>query len=116
MDNSVENIHADVGVKRVKDCIVIPNNQVPVVFQIQVRFFFTPPPIPFLDLGPVSRKSRKLFGPEKPFQKLRSAYSKRLVFYYDFKIREGKFIAKFHVWKRLDYRSGRPVTWLKTTY
>ena len=40
--------------------------------------------------GPVSRKSRKLFGPENPFQKLRSAYSKKLV-YYDFKIRKGIF-------------------------
>ena len=31
-------------------------------------------------LGPVSRKSRKLFGPEKPFVKLRPAYSVKLVF------------------------------------
>ena len=52
-------------------------------------------------LGPVSRKSRKLFGPEKPFVKLQTAYSKKLVFYYDFKIRKGKFVAKFHAWKRL---------------
>ena len=33
-------------------------------------------------LGPVSRKSRKLFGPEKPFVKLRPAYSVKLVFSY----------------------------------
>ena len=32
------------------------------------------------ELGPVSRKSRKLFGPEKPFVKLRPAYSVKLVF------------------------------------
>ena len=30
--------------------------------------------------GPVSRMSRKLFGPEKPFVKLRPAYSVKLVF------------------------------------
>ena len=29
-------------------------------------------------LGPVSRKSRELFGPEKPFIKLRPAYSVKL--------------------------------------
>jgi len=29
---------------------------------------------------PVFRKSRKLFGPEKPFVKLRLAYSVKLVF------------------------------------
>ena len=29
--------------------------------------------------GPVSRKSRKLFGPEKPFVKLQPAYSVKLV-------------------------------------
>ena len=33
-------------------------------------------------LGPVSRKSRELFGPEKPFVKLRPAYSVKLVFPY----------------------------------
>ena len=32
------------------------------------------------DLGHVSRKSRKLFGPEKPFVKLLLAYSVKLVF------------------------------------
>ena len=33
-------------------------------------------------LGPVSRKSRKLFGPEKPFVKLRPAYSVKLILSY----------------------------------
>ena len=33
-------------------------------------------------LGPVSRKSRELFGPEKPFVKLRPAFSVKLVFSY----------------------------------
>ena len=32
--------------------------------------------------GPVSRKSRELFWPEKPFVKLRPAYSVKLVFSY----------------------------------
>ena len=45
----------------------------------------------FTDL---SRKSRKLSGPEKPFQKLRSAYSRKLAFSYDFKIRKGKTCCK----------------------
>ena len=54
-------------------------------------------------LEAVSRKSRKLFGPEKPFQKLRSIYSKKLAFNYDFKIRKGKFVAKFHARKRLRF-------------
>ena len=34
------------------------------------------------DQGPVSRKSRKLFGPEKPFVKLWPTYSVKLVFSY----------------------------------
>ena len=34
------------------------------------------------DQGAVSRKCRKLFGPEKPFLKLRPAYSVKLVFWY----------------------------------
>ena len=33
----------------------------------------------FLGMGPVSRKSRKLSRPEKPFVKLRPAYSVKLV-------------------------------------
>ena len=48
-------------------------------------------------------KSRKRFGPENPFQKLRSAYSKKLAFYYDFKIRKGTLVAKFHSWKRRSF-------------
>ena len=47
----------------------------------------------FTDL---SRKSRKLSGSEKPFQKLRSAYSRKLAFDYDFKIWKGKLVVKFH--------------------
>ena len=47
------------------------------------------------DLGPVSRKSRKLFGPEKPFVKLRPAYSAKLVFSYVVKGIKIKITAKF---------------------
>ena len=32
--------------------------------------------------GPVSRKPRELFGPEKPFVKVRPAYSVKLIFSY----------------------------------
>ena len=46
-------------------------------------------------LGPVSRKSRKLFGPEKPFVKLRSAYSVKLVFSYVVKGIQIQIYAKF---------------------
>ena len=46
-------------------------------------------------LGPISRKSRKLFGPEKPFVKLRSAYSAKLVFSYVIKGIKIKINAKF---------------------
>ena len=45
--------------------------------------------------GPVSRKSRKLFGPEKPFVKLRPAYSVKLVFSYLVKRIKTKITAKF---------------------
>ena len=45
--------------------------------------------------GPVSRKSRKLFGPEKPFVKFRPAYSVKLVFSYVVKGIKIKTTAKF---------------------
>ena len=47
------------------------------------------------DQGPVSRKSRKLFGPDKPFVKLRPAYSVKLVFSYVVKGIKVKITAKF---------------------
>ena len=58
------------------------------------------------DLGPVSRKSRKLFGPEKPFIKLRLAYSVKLVFSYVVKGIKIKITAKF--------RASRPLTFEDT--
>lgn len=57
----------------------------------------------FWSAGPISRKSRKLFEPEMPFQKRVSAYSKRLAFYYDFKRLKGNFFGKFHSWKSLPF-------------
>ena len=46
------------------------------------------------DQGLVSRKSRKLFGPEKPFVKLRHANSVKLVFSYVIKGIKIKITAK----------------------
>ena len=45
--------------------------------------------------GPVSRKSRELFGPVKPFIKLRLAYSAKLIFSYVVKGIKIKLTAKF---------------------
>ena len=53
--------------------------------------------------GPVSRKSRKLFGPEKPFVKLRSAYSVKPVFSYVVKGIKIKITAKFRASRRLSF-------------
>ena len=55
-------------------------------------------------LWPVSRKSRKLFGLEKPFSKLRLAHSVKLVFSYV--VEKGKKIkitAKFGALRRLRF-------------
>ena len=45
--------------------------------------------------GHISRKSRKLFGPEKPLVKLRLAYSVRLIFSYVVKLIKIKITSKF---------------------
>jgi len=50
--------------------------------------------------GPVSRKSRKPFGPEKPFVKLRPAYSAKLVFSYVVKGIKIKITAKSRASRR----------------
>ena len=57
----------------------------------------------FRILGPVSRKSRKLFGPEKPFVKLRPAYSVKPVFSYVVKGLKIKITAKFRASRRLSF-------------
>ena len=46
-------------------------------------------------LGPVSRKSRERFGPEKPVVKLQSACFEKLIFYHVFSVRKTKRIVKF---------------------
>ena len=46
-------------------------------------------------LGPVSRKSRKLYGPEKLVVKLQSACFEKMIFLHVFNIRKIKSIAKF---------------------
>ena len=51
--------------------------------------------------GPVSRKSRELFGPEKPFVKLRPAYSVKLIFSHVVKGIKIEITAKFRASRRL---------------
>ena len=53
--------------------------------------------------GPVSRKSRKLFGPEKSFVILQPAYSVKLVFSYVVKGVKIKITAKFRASRRLRF-------------
>ena len=56
--------------------------------KLQADFIFT-------DQGPVSRKSRELFGPEKQVVKLQSACLEKLIFLHVFNVRKTKRIAKF---------------------
>ena len=60
-------------------------------------------------LGPVSRKSRELFGPEKPFVKLRPAYSVKLVFSYVVKGIKAKITAKFRASRRLRFEDTKRI-------
>ena len=64
---------------------------------------------PEQELGPVSRKSRKLFGPEKPFVKLRPAYSVKLVFSYVVKGIKIKLTAKFRASIRLRFEDTKRI-------
>ena len=61
------------------------------------------------DLGPVSRKSRELFGPEKPVVKLRPAYSVKLVFSYVVKGIKIKITAKFRASRRLRFEDTKRI-------
>ena len=63
----------------------------------------------FPELGPVSRKSRKLFGPEKPFVKLWPAYSVKLVFSCVVKGIKIKITAKFCPWRRLCFEDAKRI-------
>ena len=60
-------------------------------------------------LGSVSRKSRRLFGPEKPFVKLRPAHSVKLIFLYVVKAINIKITAKFRASKRLRFEDTKRI-------
>ena len=60
-------------------------------------------------LGPVSRKSRELFGPEKPFVKLRPAYSVKLVFSYVVEGIKINITAKFRASRRLHFEDTKRI-------
>ena len=60
-------------------------------------------------LGPVSRKSRKLFGSVEPFVELRPAYSIKLVFSYVVKGIEIKITAKFRASRRLRFEDTKRI-------
>ena len=60
-------------------------------------------------LGPVSRKSRELFGPEKPFVNVRPAYSVKLVFSYVVKGIKITIIAKFRASRRLCFENTKRI-------
>ena len=60
-------------------------------------------------LGPVSRQSRELFRPEKPFVKLRPAYSVKLVFSYVVKGIKIKITAKFRASRRLRFEDTKKI-------
>ena len=59
--------------------------------------------------GPVSRKSRKLFGPEKPFVKLQLPYSVKLVFSYAVKGIRIKITAKFRASRSLRFEDTKRI-------
>ena len=60
-------------------------------------------------LGPVSQKTRKLYGPEKPVVKLRPAYSVKLVFSYVVKGIRIKITAKFRALRRLRFEDTKRI-------
>ena len=57
----------------------------------------------FVLRGPISQKSRELFGPEKPFVKLLPAYSVKLIFSHAVKGIKIKIMAKFGASRRLRF-------------
>ena len=59
--------------------------------------------------GPVSRNCRKLFRPEKPFVKLRPAYSVKLVFSYVVKGIKIKITAKFRASMHLRFEDTKRI-------
>ena len=63
--------------------------------KLAVKWYVTWPRYIFHVLGPVSRKFRELFEPEKPVVKLQSAGLEKLIFSHVFNVRETKRPAKF---------------------
>ena len=59
--------------------------------------------------GSVSRKSRDLFGPEKPFVKVRPAYSVKLVFSYVVKGIKINLTAKFRASRRFRFEDTKRI-------
>ena len=59
--------------------------------------------------APVSQKSRELCGPEKPFVKVRPAYSVKLVFSYVVKGIKTKITAKFCASRRLRFEDTKRI-------
>ena len=62
-----------------------------------------------MGLGPVSQKSRELCGPEKPFVKVRPAYSVKLVFSYVVKRIKTKITAKFRAPRHLRFEDTKRI-------
>ena len=60
-------------------------------------------------MGPVSRKSRELFGPEKPFVKLRPSYSVKVIFSHNVKGIRIKITAKFRASRRLRFEDTKRI-------
>ena len=65
--------------------------------------------------GHVSRKSRELFGPEKPFVKLRPAYSVKLIFSHVVKGIKIKITAKFRASRSLRFEDTKRICHPKYT-
>ena len=65
------------------------------------------PVVPFQ--GPVTRKSRELFGPEKPFVKLRPVYSVKLIFSHVVKGIKIEITAKFRASRRLRFEDTKRI-------
>ena len=60
-------------------------------------------------LGPISRKTRELFEPEKAFVKVRPTYSVKLIFSYVVKRRKTKITAKFRASERLRFEDTKRI-------
>ena len=62
-----------------------------------------------LEQEPVSRKSRELLGPEKPFVKSRPAYSVKLIFSHVVKGIKITITAKFRASRRLRFEDTKRI-------